>query len=523
MPRIGADRAGPSPLVPGQLEVFPLRPRTWAPAPLRRALSLPRSYPRPRWETPLPATAVATFGPAVAAHAAAELGLRLDRWQRYVLSRALAVDANRTFVHTAYLASAARQNGKSALTSALISWALTESPHELAWGRIASLAGDRAQARIIYGAVRAQAERPNMAARFLRVTAHAGIEARGGAVYDVLSRDAPRTARGLSLDLAVLDELLVQTSMELWSAVEPTLSARPFPLAFGISTAGDARSILLRAWFDRGLSIIAGAPAEGFGMSWWAAEDPEPTPANIRAANPATADGRLSPARILRSRHSLTPVAFAREHLNLWSDVVEEWLPAGLWREAAGPQPDRPGARVRLGIEAPATWARATITVALAGSDGRTWVGVAAELGGQPGQTLAPAQLVAELAAQVDAWRPDAVAYSKAWAGAPHVEAWAAEHDVTTDPLDGRGLRRASELFRSELIGGRLTHADDDLLALQSTVARPRGTPGDGDWYLSTRDSAGDIDAIRAAVWAAGSLLAPEDAPGVLLYVPGGR
>jgi hypothetical protein len=103
------------------------------------------------------------------------------------------------------------------------------------------------------------------------------------------------------------------------------------------------------------------------------------------------------------------------------------------------------------------------------------------------------------------------------------VEAWAAEHDVTPDPLDGRGLRRASELFRSELIGGRLTHADDDLLALQSTVARPRGTPGDGDWYLSTRDSAGDIDAIRAAVWAAGSLLAPEDAPGVLLYVPGGR
>lgn len=466
---------------------------------------------------------MATFGPAVAHHAEHELGLKLDRWQRYVLSRALAVDANRTFVHTAYLASAARQNGKSALTSALISWALTESPHELAWGRIASLAGDRAQARIIYGAVRAQAERRNMAARFVRVTAHAGIEARGGAVFDTLSRDAPRTARGLSLDLAVLDELLVQTSLELWSAVEPTLSARPFPLAFGISTAGDARSVLLRAWFDRGLAIVAGAPAEGFGMSWWAAPDPDPTPANVRAANPATADGRLTVARILRSRHALSPVAFAREHLNLWADVVEEWLPAGLWRSSAGAQPDRPGSRVRLGIETPASWARATITAALRGPDGRTWVGVAAELGGMPGATVAPAQLVAELAAQVDAWAPDAVTFSKAWAGAPHVESWAAEHDVTTDPLDGRALRHASELFRSELIGGRLSHADDDLLALQSTVARPRGEPGGGDWYLSTRDSAGDIDGIRAAVWAAGSLLAPEDAPGIMLYVPGQR
>ena len=78
--------------------------------------------------------------------------------------------------------------------------------------------------------------------------------------------------------------------------------------------------------------------------------------------------------------------------------------------------------------------------------------------------------------------------------------------------LHGGQLRAASEGFRAELVGGRLTHADDPLLATQAAAARPSSAISAGSWYFSVRTAAGDVDAIRAAAWAAWALLAPEAA-----------
>jgi hypothetical protein len=449
-------------------------------------------------------------------------------WQRRALWRALAVDRRGELVHSLYLASTARQNGKSTFVRILIGWAMTEAPELLEWARIIGLAYDRAQARTIYSAVKGDAERPALEDYYRRITAHRGLESVTGAQYDVLSREAVKTARSLTVDLVLLDEVLLQTSMDLWTAVEPTMTVPSHPLAVGISTAGNPRSVLLRSWWDRGRRVIDGIEdADGFGMSWWAADPAgaEDDPAEIMAANPAVIDRRLSIARILRSRRALTPLEYRRERLNLWSDAAEEWLPAGAWADSVADQPHRNGGRVTLGVEVPPSWRRATVTVALPGSPG-SWAGVAweADASRLPSATVSPELLLEGLAQAAAAWKPAAIAYSNAAAAAPHVAAWARDHDIPTHELGPRDLRQASETFRAELVGGRLGHGDDPLLALQVASSRPSGPISRGDWYLSIRESTGEIDALRAAAWATFALLyppAPTKSP--TLYTPRSR
>ena len=77
----------------------------------------------------------------------------------------------------------------------------------------------------------------------------------------------------------------------------------------------------------------------------------------------------------------------------------------------------------------------------------------------------------------------------------------------------------ASELFRSEVMGGRLLHRPDPLLADHVRRVRPSAPLESGRWYLSVADSPGDVDAIRAAAWAVLGVLRPaEFDPGPLVF-----
>ncbi len=489
-----------------------------------------RRLPSPRWQTPLPEGVAGSWGPDVEAYALRVLGIRLDRHQRKALNRALVYGANGRLLHSLYLYSTARQNGKTATVRSLIGWALTAArlPE---WSRIVGIAYDKKQARIPYSAVAADL-RP-LAARYgsverggLNVTTYLGI--RSGMYglprsYDIGTREARNALRGESVDLAPFDEVRTQIDMETWAALGPTLLARPEALAFATSTAGNDRSVLLREWFDRGVRIIDGAePPGAFGMTWYASSEryPADDPRSWREAAPALAEGRLSEAKVRELGETFggpTTAAFRSEILNLWGDAIDAWLPAGVWaRQIVAEPPER--RRVVFGVEAVPTWRRATVTVAWPTDDG-AFVGIAGDddamrprEGGTAAVSIAPSDLIALLDRLREPWQPAAVAcygQSAAW---PHVEAWALEHDIPTVKLGARELKAASELFRSELMGGRLVHAPDELLARQVRDARPSRPIESGDWYLSIRESAGEVDAIRAAAWAAWSAIAPLEA-----------
>ena len=484
---------------------------------------MPRSYPRPRWETPLPANVAGSWGPLVALWARRELGISFDRWQRRALSRALAVDADAHLVYRMYLISTARQCGKTALVRGVIGWALTALGTP-AWSMILGLAHDRAQARIPYESVLADLAPigrrvGGYGAGGLALTRYLGIRsAMHGRhrEYHLGSRDAANAIRGYTVDLGIFDEVRTQIDWSTWSALEPTTTARPEPLILAISTAGDDRSVVLRSWWERGLRIIDGEePVGRFGMTWYGAPDElEPDdPRAWREASPSIADGRIDPETIAASYRTMPASTFRAERLNLWTAGGETWLPLGVWSGAAGARPLEHGRPV-LGVDVSSSWARGTIAVALPG-DESTYVGVAAERVAYrdvASATVSPAAIIGALEEAERSWSPALVVYSGASPIAPHLEAWCAAHDeLEAYPLTGGGIRSASELFRSELVGGRIVHPGDPLLDEHARRVRPSSPVEAGGWYLSVRESPGDVDAVRAAAWSVyGALRPPE-------------
>jgi hypothetical protein len=481
-----------------------------------------RRQPAPRWETPLPAGVVGSWGSLVVGFARRELRLELDRWQRRAITRALAVDAAGRLVHREYLISTGRQNGKTAIVRSVLGWALTTDVGP-AWALLYGLAYQRAQARIPYSAV--LADLADLRRRVgpessggLALTRYLGIRSAMHGwrrEYHIASRDARDALRGYSIDLAVFDEVRTQRDEETYAALKPTVAARPEPLILEISSAGDERSVLLRSLWDRGRRVIDGAePAEGFGMTWYAADDDD-APEDPRAwakSSPAFLEGRISEATIRDELRAFTPSTFRRERLNLWADAADEWLPPGVWARQTAPAPGELEGRVVLGVEAEPGWSRATIAVAVAATDAPTYVAIAAELVAPAGSTVAPAELLEVLERTRVSWSPTLVVWSRAAAAAKHLAAWAVDVDVATLELTPADLRNASELFRSELVGRRLEHAEDPVLGVQARRARPSSALEAGGWYFSIRESRGAIDALRAAVWAAWGAISPEAA-----------
>lgn len=445
------------------------------------------------------------------------LGIEYDRWQVLALNRALAVDADDHLVHSRYLVSTGRQNGKTAIVRGIIGWALTARTGP-DWRRILGLAHDRGQARYIYEPVLEDLE--PMRGRRLRLTRYLGIRSDlygRHREYHVGSKESRNAVRGSVNDLVPFDEMRTQVNYDLWNAVAPTTTTRRDALILGLSTAGDDRSVLLRDWWERGRRIIDGAePFVGFGMTWYAAGDddqPDDRRAWVRA-NPSLAEARTAATlerAIREDLHGLSPGGFRMERLNLWVEGTEELLPPGLWQRRTAPQPDHLQ-RIVLAVEATPTWRRVSVVVAIV-TDAGVWCGVAGELdvARHGGSAIAPRDAVRLVGRLQRDWRARDVAWSKDAAVAAHLRAWA-ERTKGVRPLEltPQHRRNASELWRSELIGGRLTHEQDPLMDQQVRIARPSGPVEAGNWVLSIPDSPGEIDTVRAMAWAAWAAISPE-------------
>lgn len=483
--------------------------------------------PRPRWETPIPRGFDFSWGPTVAAWAGLYLRddlsrpLVLDPWQRRAITRALACDADGNLAHRLYLISTGRQNGKTVIVRPVAGWGLTDSP---LWRSIRGLAYDRQQARLVYDAIYADAVRPRSPlARRLHATRMRGIRGPGGREYRVASKDAGNALRGHTVDLALWDEVLTQRDETVWATLLPAMSAIPHPFALGASTAGTERSVLLRTWYERGVRIAGGIePPGAFGMTWYGAEDsasPDDERA-IRAANPAMASGRVTWATVTAERGLLTPDAFRRERLNVWTDAADEWLPPGVWGRQARADLAIPAdaPRLVLAVDASPAWTHATVTIAGRISPTHVHVAIAGELDslrlGSAGGHLAPAQVGDLVGAAIAAWGPEAIVYEGRSAVGPHAPGWAG--DLPIIDLGGADVRAACGALYAALVGGELTHSADAVLTAQAHAAR-RSDVGDS-WRLSRRSSTGDIDAILAATFAAFGTLTAEERPRPAIY-----
>ena len=324
----------------------------------------------PRWLTPVPSADLQRGDGEHAAEfieslcrvtkdsVAGEAGqpIRLRRWQREVLAHLLARRPDGRYRHRTGLVGVARKNGKSALGAGLGLYGLLLGP---AGGEVYSCAGDRDQARIVFGTAKRMVELEPELADVTKLYRDAIEVPSTGAVYRVLSAEA-FTKEGLNPTLVMFDEVHVQPNRELWDVMALAMGARPEPMLIGITTAGvrfDATGAdsLCYGLYEYGKRICSGEVVDpSFFMGWWEPTDPTADhrdPHTWRQANPGFDDivaAEDFAAAVLRTPEN----EYRTKRCNQWVTTTETFLPAGVWEacaDAARIIPDRAG--VVLGFD----------------------------------------------------------------------------------------------------------------------------------------------------------------------------
>lgn len=247
-----------------------------------------------------------------------------------------------------------RKNGKSAIGSGVALYGLFDEPG----AEVYSCAGDKDQARIVFGEAKKSVEASkDLSARFKVYRDAIEYPARS-AVYRVLSAEA-YSKEGLNPSLVVFDELHVQPNDELWNTMNLGSGAREQPLVLAITTAGvktdgtGTDSLCYRLW-QYGRQVEAGETSDpSFFFRWWGAPPgaDHTDPKVWRAANPAL--GKFLFLEDFEATVRRTPEnEFRTKRLNQWVSSAQAWLPGGTWARCADPSREiATGAEVVLGFD----------------------------------------------------------------------------------------------------------------------------------------------------------------------------
>ena len=342
--------------------------------------------PDPAW-APLfwvPSRSTLTDGPDVTDFAATLLraprGFRANRpleftpWQSWLMDRVFerrVSDGQLRFRRG--LIGEPRKNGKSLKGSAIALHGLVYGPPG---AQVYSAAGDRAQARIVFGEARQQVLHSPALTRVFKVYRDALEIPSRGAVYRALSADAMR-AHGLAPYLVVADEVHGWPSTptnthgdELWEALVSGSGDRPESLVLGITTAGGSTDTLLGRLFEHGKRIAAGElDDDAFGFWWWGApDDADPTdPAVWRRANPNLAEGLLDEDDFRAAIASAGTAGFSgfqRYRLNQWIRTSgDDFISPTVLADANRHVTLRPGEQVTAGFDGSVSGDATGITV----------------------------------------------------------------------------------------------------------------------------------------------------------------
>ena len=315
------------------------------------------------WRTSSPAGRVPSDGKQVAdfidlactvskgKHAGESLNLR--PWQRKMLMAMYRTKQGRR-VYRQGLVGFPRKNGKSAISSGIALYGLTDEPG----AEVYSCAGDKDQARIVFAAARKAVESSETLSANFKCYRDVIEFPKLGSIYRVLSAEA-YSKEGLNPSLVIFDEVHVQPNDELWSVMNLGSGTREQPLVLGITTAGvkydatGAESLCYRLW-QKGMRAAAGENDDPTFFFWWhgAPDDADYTdPAVWRDANPAL--GEFLYLEDFQSTVNKVPEAeFRTKRLNQWVSAAKAWLPQGAWGrcgDRARVIPD--GSRVVLGFD----------------------------------------------------------------------------------------------------------------------------------------------------------------------------
>lgn len=276
--------------------------------------------------------------------------VQLRPWQRTLLSDLVTAQPRRAYVQLP------RKNGKTYLGAILALYGLLADGEPGA--EVYSFAGDREQARLVFGEVRRMVELDEALSRRLRVTRNAIEDPKSGSVYQVRSADAFR-AEGLNPSLVVLDELHVLPDDRLWNVANLGSGTREHPLVVGITTPGVrfdrfGKDTVAFRLYQYGKKLQAGEVDDpDFFFRAWEPADPaadHTDPATWAEANPAFGDF-LHEADFAAAVRVTPEAEFRTKRCGQWVTSSEAWLPHGAWEALLRPGELADGASVVLALD----------------------------------------------------------------------------------------------------------------------------------------------------------------------------
>lgn len=267
-----------------------------------------------------------------AGHAGSPLILR--DWQTGMLGRLFARDPlTHRRRHRFGLIGIPRKNGKTAVIAGVGLYGLLL---EDAGAEVYAVAGDRDQARLVFGTAKRMIELDAEMTAETKLYRDAIEVPSTGSVFRVLSAEAP-LKEGLSPTLTVVDEVHV-IDEDLWNVFALAMGARPEPMMVGITTAGSryttgGRESVCYRMFEYGCRVATGETDDPtFYFEWWAAPDELDyrKPETWQLANPGYGD-ILDPADLVAAVGPTMEHEFRTKRLNQWTMAAQTVFPAGAW------------------------------------------------------------------------------------------------------------------------------------------------------------------------------------------------
>lgn len=276
--------------------------------------------------------------------------VKLRPWQRELISDLVTGQPRRAYIQLP------RKNGKTYLGAILALYGLIADGERGA--EVYSFAGDREQARLVFGEVRRMVELDPALSRRLKITRNAIEDPKSGSVYQVRSADAFR-AEGLNPSLVVLDELHVQPDDRLWNVANLGSGTRDHPLVVGITTPGVrfdrlGRDTVAYRLYQYGRKVQSGELDDpDFFFRAWEPADPaadHTDPATWAEANPAFGDF-LHEADFAAAVRVTPEAEFRTKRCGQWVASAAAWLPAGAWESCQRLPEDLDGESVVLALD----------------------------------------------------------------------------------------------------------------------------------------------------------------------------
>jgi phage terminase large subunit-like protein len=276
-------------------------------------------------------------------------------WTRHLIEHLLARRPDSRYRHRQGLIGLARKNVKSTTGAGLGLAGLVLGPQG---GEVYSAAGDREQARIVFGTARRMVEMDPQLSDLLKLYRDAIEVPKSGSVYKVLSAEA-YTKEGLNPSLVIFDEVHVQPNRELWDVMALASGARVDPLMVGITTAGvktdsAGQDSLCYSMYQYGKRVASGEVDDpAFFMAWWEPANPEAdhkNPDTWREANPGYGDF-VDPEDFASAVLRTPEAEFRTKRCNQWVSTAQAWLPGGAWDACKDERSVPDGVDVTLGFD----------------------------------------------------------------------------------------------------------------------------------------------------------------------------